>query len=271
MTLNDGSSMPVLGLGTWPFDDAQAERIVFEALAVGYRHIDTAVRYGNEVGVGRAVAASGLRRDEVFVTTKLDGEFQGADLAVAGLAGSLERLGLAYVDLLLIHWPLPQRERYVSTWRTFERLAADGLARSIGVSNFKPEHLKRLADETSVTPAVNQIQLHPYAQRRDHRAYHERHGIATVSYTPLARDSALLSERVLTEAAANHGKSPAQVVLRWHLQHGTIVIPKTSKRERMVENASLFDFVLSDAEMAAIDELDEQQNYGFDPREMSDR
>lgn len=256
VTLNDGRGMPVLGLGTWPLDDADAERVVADALAVGYRHIDTAVRYGNETGVGRALAASGLPRDEVFVTTKLDGEFQGDDRAVAGLAGSLERLGLAYVDLLLIHWPLPQRHLYVSTWRTFERLQADGLARSIGVSNFKPSHLRRLAAETSVVPAVNQIQLDPQKARRDHREYHAEHGIVTVSYTPLGRGSTLLAAPLLAKIAARHAVSPAQVVLRWHLQHGLVPIPKSSHPGRLRENFAVFGFALDAAEMAAVDALD---------------
>gem|GEM_PF-1593887 len=185
--LNDGRTMPTLGLGTWPMDDAEAERVVALALELGYRHIDTAVRYGNERGVGRGIAASGLPRDEVFVTTKVDGEHQGGDRAVDGLRGSLDRLGLEYVDLLLIHWPLPARDLYVDTWRTFERLRDAGLARSIGVSNFKPAHLERLARETETLPAVNQVQLNPYVTREDHRRYHDEHGIVTVSYSPSAR------------------------------------------------------------------------------------
>lgn len=256
VTLNDGRQMPVLGLGTWPLDDAEAERVVADALAAGYRHVDTAVRYGNETGVGRALAASGLPRDDLFVTTKLDGKFQGDDRAVAGLEASLGRLGLAYVDLLLIHWPLPQRDLYVSTWRTFERLKANGLARSIGVSNFKPAHLRRLAAETSVVPAVNQIQLNPELARLDHREYHDQHGIVTVSYTPLGRGSTLLAEPALAEIAARHGVTPAQVVLRWHLQHDLVPIPKSSDPGRLRENLAVFGFALDAAEMAAVDALD---------------
>lgn len=256
VTLLDGRSLPIIGLGTWPLDDAAAERVVSDAIAAGYRHVDTAVRYGNETGVGRALAASGLPREALFVTTKLDGEFQGGERAEAGLRASLERLGLESVDLLLIHWPLPQRDLYVSTWRTFERLQGLALARSIGVSNFKPAHLERLAAETSVTPAVNQIQLNPRVARLDHRRYHDQHGIMTVSYTPLGRGPDLLAEPVLHGIARRHGKTPAQVVLRWHLQHGLVPIPKSADPGRLRENLAVFDFQLAAAEVAAIDALD---------------
>lgn len=256
VTLNDGRSMPVIGLGTWPLDDDAAERVVGDALAAGYRHVDTAIRYGNETGVGRALASSGLPRDALFVTTKLDGESQGEERAEAGLRASLERLGLESVDLLLIHWPLPQRDLYVSTWRTFERLQGLRLARSIGVSNFKPAHLERLAAETSVTPAVNQIQLNPHVARLDHRRYHDQHGVVTVSYTPLGRGSTLLAEGALASIAARHGKTPAQVVLRWHLQHGLVPIPKSADPGRLRENLAVLDFRLDAGEVAAIDALD---------------
>ncbi|MBX3143120.1 MAG: aldo/keto reductase [Trueperaceae bacterium] len=256
VTLIDGREMPVIGLGTWPLDDEAAERVVSDAISAGYRHIDTAVRYGNETGVGRGLASSGLPRDALFVTTKLDGEFQGSERAEAGLRASLDRLGLESVDLLLIHWPLPQRDLYVSTWRTFERLQGLGLARSIGVSNFKPAHLERLAVETSVIPAVNQVQLNPRVARLDHRDYHERHGIVTVSYTPLGRGPELLAEGAIQTVAARHGKSPAQVVLRWHLQHGLVPIPKSADPGRLRENLAVFDFQLDAAEMAAIDAVD---------------
>jgi len=248
--------MPRLGLGTWPLDDAEAERVVDEALEIGYRHIDTAVRYGNEVGVGRALATSGLGRDDVFVVTKLDGPFQGEDKAVAGLDDSLERLGLGFVDLLLIHWPLPSRDLYVSTWRTFERLQAEGKALSIGVSNFKPAHLKRLAEETEVVPAVNQIQLNPFVTREDHVAYHREHGIATVSYSPLGKGGELLQEPAIAEIARAHSRTPAQVILRWHLQSGYVPIPKSADPERLRENFAVFDFDLSEEQLATISALD---------------
>lgn len=253
--LNDGTTMPIVGVGTWPLDDAEAERVVSAALEIGYRHVDTAVRYGNEVGVGRALAASGLSRGDIYVTTKLDGPFQGNDKAVAGLDDSLERLGLEYVDLLLIHWPLPARDLYVDTWRTFERLQAEDKARSIGVSNFKPAHLQRLAEETSVVPAVNQIQLNPYVMREDHVAYHREHGIATVSYSPIGKGGELLEDPVIAEVARAHGKSPAQAILRWHLQLGHVPIPKSANEERLRENLELFDFELSPEQMQAISGL----------------
>lgn len=247
--------MPRVGVGTWPLDDAEAERVVSAALEMGYRHVDTAVRYGNEVGVGRALAASGLNRGDLYVTTKLDGPFQGNDKAVAGLNESLERLGLEYVDLLLIHWPLPSRDLYVDTWRTFERLQEEGKARSIGVSNFKPAHLRRLAAETSVVPAVNQIQLNPYVTREDHVEYHQEHGIATVSYSPIGKGGELLEDPVIVEVARAHGKSPAQAILRWHLQLGHVPIPKSANEERLRQNLDLFDFELSPEQMQAISGL----------------
>ena len=254
--LNDGRQLPRLGLGTWPLDDAEAERVVAEALEIGYRHIDTAVRYGNEVGVGRALATSGLGRDDVYVVTKLDGPFQGEDRAVGGLDESLERLGLGFVDLLLIHWPLPSRDLYVSTWRTFERLREEGKALSIGVSNFKPSHLRRLAEETSVVPAVNQVQLNPHVTRDDHVAYHREHGIVTVSYSPLGKGGELLEEPTITEIAEEHSRTPAQVILRWHLQTGLVPIPKSADPQRLRDNFAVFDFELSRQQLAAIGALD---------------
>lgn len=257
LTLNDGRSLPAVGLGTWPLNDAEAESVVGLALELGYRHIDTAMRYENEVGVGRALAASGLPRDEIFVTTKLDGPFQGNDRAVAGLEESLERLGLEHVDLLLMHWPLPSRDLYVDTWRTFERLQAAGKALSIGVSNFKPAHLQRLAAETSVVPAVNQVQLSPYVGRADHVAYHQAHGIVTVSYSPLGKGGALLEDPVVTRIAVALGKTPGQVVLRWHLQSGYVPIPKSSNPERLRQNLEVFDFELSAQQMSEMNSLDQ--------------
>ncbi len=248
--------MPTLGLGTWPMDDAEAERVVALALELGYRHVDTAVRYGNERGVGRGIAASGVPRDEIFVTTKVDGEHMGVGKAEIGLRASLVRLGLEYVDLLLIHWPLPARDLYVDTWRTFERLRDAGLARSIGVSNFKPSHLQRLARETATVPAVNQVQLNPYVTREDHRRYHDEHGIATVSYSPLGKGRELLSDPVLQRVAAAHGRTTAQVVLRWHLQLGLVPIPKSSREDRLRENLDVYSFDLTPEEMASISALD---------------
>ncbi|MDP9985918.1 2,5-diketo-D-gluconate reductase A [Arthrobacter oryzae] len=263
--LNDGNRIPQLGLGTWPLDDEQVAAAVVQAVEAGYRHIDTAVKYGNERGVGNGIRASGVDRSELFITTKLDGEFQGHDRAVAGLEGSLKRLGLDHVDLLLIHWPLPGRDQYVSTWQTFERLQAEGKVRSIGVSNFKPAHLERLMAETDVVPAVNQIQLSPAITRTAEREFHARHGIVTESYSPLGGSGAdLLSAPVLSQLAEKHGKTPGQLVLRWHIQNGLVTIPKTASPERMAENLDVFDFALDPQDLAELSVLDEGPGAGND-------
>jgi 2,5-diketo-D-gluconate reductase A len=238
---------------------------VAHALEAGYRHIDTAVKYGNEEGVGNGIRASGIDRGELFITTKLDGEFQGQDRAVAGLEGSLSRLGLDYVDLLLIHWPLPGRDEFVSTWKTFERLQAEGKARSIGVSNFKPAHLERLLAETDVVPAVNQIQLSPAVTRTADREFDSRHGIVTESYSPLGGSGAsLLQAPILTQLGEKYGKTPAQVVLRWHIEQGLVVIPKSANSERMRQNLEVFDFALSPQDLAELADLDEGPGAGND-------
>jgi 2,5-diketo-D-gluconate reductase A len=265
--LNTGATIPQVGLGTWPLDDAQAADAVAAAIEVGYRHIDTATKYGNEAGVGEGIRRSGLPREELFVTTKLDGQFQGDDRAIDGLRAALDRLGTSYVDLLLIHWPLPQRDEYVSTWRTFEKVHADGLARAIGVSNFKPAHLDRLAAEASVVPAVNQIQISPAITRREQRSYDEAHGIVTQSWSPLGGGSgvrSLLAEPVIVEIAERVGRTPAQVVLRWHVQQGLVVIPKSSDTDRMTQNLDLFSFDLSADDLAALATLDEGPDAGVD-------
>ncbi|TLM88009.1 aldo/keto reductase [Pseudarthrobacter sp. NamE5] len=263
--LNDGYSIPQVGLGTWPLDDDQVATAVVQALEAGYRHIDTAVKYRNEQGVGNGIRASGLPREELFITTKLDGDFQGNDRAVEGLQGSLERLGLDYVDLLLIHWPLPARGEYISTWKTFERLQAEGKVRSIGVSNFKPAHLERLMAETEVVPAVNQIQLTPAVTRLADREFHEKHGILTQSYSPLGGSgAALLSAPILSQLAEKHGKTPGQLVLRWHVQNGIVTIPKTANAERMRENLDIFDFSLDPQDLAEMAILDEGPGAGID-------
>lgn len=263
--LNDGYSIPQVGLGTWPLDDDQAATAVVQALEAGYRHIDTAVKYGNEQGVGNGLRASGVDRDEVFITTKVDGQFQGNDRAVEGLEGSLKRLGLDYVDLFLVHWPLPQRDEYVSTWKTFERLQAEGKVRSIGVSNFKPAHLERLMAETNVVPAVNQIQLSPAITRTAEREFHDRHGIVTQSYSPLGGDGAgLLSAPILSQLGEKYGKTPGQLALRWLVQNGIVTIPKTSNPERMRENLDIFDFTLDPQDLAELAILDEGPNAGND-------
>ncbi len=265
--LNTGATIPQVGAGTWPLTDAEAADTVAAAIEVGYRHIDTATRYGNETGVGEGIRRSGLAREELFVTTKLDGEFQGSDRAVGGLRAALDRLQMEYVDLLLIHWPLPQRDEYVSTWRTFEKLHAEGLARAIGVSNFTPAHLDRLAAETSVVPAVNQIQISPAIVRLEQRAYDEAHGIVTQSWSPLGgRKGAgsLLAEPVLVAIAERLGRTPAQVVVRWHVQQGLVVIPKSSSRERLAQNLDVFSFELSADDLAAIGTLSQGPDAGVD-------
>lgn len=265
LPLNSGASIPQLGLGTWPLDDAEVEKAIVAAAELGYRHVDTAVKYGNEIGVGRGVAASGVAREDWFVTTKLDGEYQGQDRAVAGLDASLDRLGLDYVDLLLIHWPLPARDEFVSTWETFIRLREAGKARAIGVSNFKPAHLDKLIAATGVVPAVNQIQLSPAITRREQRAYDTEHGILTESWSPLGGGSGdLLSSRVLARVADKHDRTPGQIVLRWHVQNGLVVIPKSADPQRMADNLAAFDFELDADDLAAIDTLDGGPDAGVD-------
>ncbi|MGO4859271.1 aldo/keto reductase [Arthrobacter sp. 2MCAF14] len=262
--LNDGNGIPQIGLGTWPLDDAQVATAVVSAVELGYRHVDTAYRYANEAGVGQGVRDCGIPREELFITTKLDGTHQGRDRAVDGLEGSLRRLGLDYVDLLLIHWPLPQRNEFVSTWETFERLQAEGKVRSIGVSNFKPSHLERLLEETSVVPAVNQIQISPSITRIDERAFNGNHGIATESYSPLGAGRDLLNAPVLAAIGKKHGKTPGQIVLRWHVQEGLVAIPKSANPLRMKENLDVFDFALDHDDLSAIATLDAGADAGVD-------
>jgi len=262
--LNDDYRIPQLGLGTWPLNDAEVADAVVEAVSHGYRHVDTAKKYGNEKGVGDGIRACGVSREELFITTKLDGEFQGSGKAVAGLEGCLERLGLEYVDLLLIHWPLPRRGDFVSTWKTFEELRASGKARSIGVSNFKPAHLDQLFRETDVVPAVNQIQVSPSIPRPAARAYNERHGIVTESYSPLGASSDLLNAPVLAGIGGKYGKTPGQVVLRWHVQQGLVAIPKTSNPQRMKENLDIFDFELDHDDLTRLQTLDAGPDAGVD-------
>ncbi|NYD75566.1 aldo/keto reductase [Leifsonia soli] len=264
LPLDGGGSIPQIGLGTWPLDDAEVEKAIIAAAELGYRHVDTAVKYGNEVGVGRGLTRSGLARDDWFVTTKLDGTYQGEDRAVGGLDDSLARLGLDYVDLLLIHWPLPKRDQYVSTWETFIRLREAGKARAIGVSNFKPAHIDRLIAETGVTPAVNQIQLSPAIPRREQRAYDSEHGIVTESWSPIGGTGDLLAEPVLARLADKHGRTPGQIVLRWHVQNGLVAIPKSRDPERMAQNLAVFDFELDADDLSALDTLDKGPDAGVD-------
>lgn len=264
LPLNSGGSIPQLGLGTWPLDDAEVEQAIVAAAGIGYRHVDTAAKYGNEVGVGRGVAGSGVPREEWFVTTKLDGGYQGDDRAVAGLDASLDRLGMDYVDLLLIHWPLPQRDQYVSTWETFIRLRESGKARAIGVSNFKPAHIDRLLAETGVVPAVNQIQLSPAIPRHEQRAYDSEHGIVTESWSPIGGSGDLLADPVLARLAEKHARTPGQIVLRWHVQNGLVAIPKSRNPQRMAENLDVFGFSLDEDDLTALAGLDEGPGAGVD-------
>ncbi len=265
LDLNTGAGIPQLGLGTWPMNDAEVADAVVAAAGLGYRHIDTATRYGNEAGVCEGVRRSGIPREEFFVTTKLDGEFQGGDKAIAGLDAALDRMGFDDVDLLLMHWPLPGRGLFVDTWRTFEKLFADGRARAIGVSNFKPAHLERLFAETEVVPAVNQLQISPAIPREQQRRFDAGHGIVTQSWSPLGGAAgSLLGSPVLAAIGEKHGRSAAQVALRWHVQNGLVVIPKSGSPERMAENLAIFDFVLDDDDLARIATMSEGPEAGVD-------
>lgn len=264
--LNDGHTIPQLGFGVFKVDPDETERVVSDALEVGYRHLDTAAVYGNEAGVGRAIAKSGIPREELFITTKLWNSDQGTQSAIDAMELSLEKLGLDYVDLYLIHWPRPDLDRYVESWLTLERLRADGKTRSIGVSNFHRPHLERIIAESGTVPAVNQIELHPAFQQRELRAFGEPLGIRTEAWGPLGQGKYdLFGEKAVQDAAAAHEVTPAQVVIRWHLQRGIIVFPKTTSRERMATNFAVFGFELSDAELAAIDALDRGQRVGANP------
>jgi 2,5-diketo-D-gluconate reductase A len=265
ITLLDGRRIPQVGLGTWPLGDREVERAVEAALAAGYRHFDTAVRYGNERGVGRGIRLSGVPRPDVWVTTKLDGDYQGRGMAFDGLHGSLERLGLDYVDLVLVHWPLPWRAQYVATWETFIELQGAGLARSIGVSNFKPEHIDRIVDETGIVPTVNQIELNPAVPRFAQRAHAAASRIHVQAWRPLGGpDGALLSSAVVAQIASKHGRSPAQVVLRWHVQQGLCVVPRTSNPARLAENLDVYGFDLDEEDMAELARLDAGPEAGVD-------
>lgn len=265
LTLNNGVLMPQLGLGVWQVPEDRTAEAVGTALELGYRSIDTAAAYGNEGGVGKAVAASGLRREEVFVTTKLRNADQGRDSTLRAFDASLDRLGLDTVDLYLIHWPTPARGLYPETWQALEEVYASGRARAIGVSNFEPEHLERLAEISAVIPAVNQVELHPRLPQRELTDYLTGHGILAEAWSPLGRGT-VLDDPVLRTVAEKHGRTMAQVVLRWHLDQDRVVIPKTVTPARMAENLAVFDFVLDPEDRAAIDDLGTGDRLGPDPR-----
>lgn len=265
VTLNDGRTIPQFGLGVFLMEPGETERIVSEALELGYRHIDTAAIYKNEAEVGAAIAKSGIPRDELYITTKLWNARQTD--AHTAMRESLDKLQLDRVDLYLIHWPTPEKDTYVGAWLDLEEIQAQGLATSIGVSNFMPEHLDKLVAQSSVVPAINQIEIHPTLQQRDAVAANEKFGIVTESWSPLGRGKADdLTSPAVTEIATAVGKTPAQVVLRWHVQKGYVVFPKSSRRERLEENMRIFDFSLTDDQLAAIDGLEAGTRVGPDPR-----
>jgi 2,5-diketo-D-gluconate reductase A len=264
VTLNNGVRMPQLGFGVFQVGNDEARAAVATALECGYRSIDTAALYGNEHGVGVAVSASGIPREELFVTTKLWNADHGAGRVLPAFERSLDKLGLDYVDLYLIHWPVPSRDRFVETWEAFQGLYAEGRLRAIGVSNFTPPQLTRLLEETAVVPAVNQVELHPGFQQPELRAFHREHGIATEAWSPLGQGAAL-THPVITRLAERHEKTPAQVVLRWHLDLGNVVIPKSVTPGRIRENFSVFDFALTAEDARQIAGLESGHRIGPDP------
>ena len=268
--LNNGVRIPQVGFGVFRVPDDDTAAAVRTAIEYGYRSIDTAALYGNEAGVGEAVASCGLPREELFVTTKLWNDDQGFESTLRAFDASLSRLGLDYVDLYLIHWPKPTLDRYVETWRALGKLYADRRVRAIGVSNFQPDHLRRLLDETDIVPAVNQIELHPDLQQEQLGRFHAEHGVVTEAWSPLGQGLAL-RHPVVADLAHRHGRTPAQVVLRWHVQLGNVAIPKSTTPSRIRENIGLFDFALAEADMAALAALESGTRLGPDPDERETR
>ncbi|MGP3952588.1 aldo/keto reductase [Streptomyces sp. 7N604] len=268
ITLNNGVRMPQLGFGVWQVPDDEAERAVGTALEAGYRSIDTAAAYENEQGTGKAVAASGISREELFITTKLwnsASETWTRDNVLREFDASLTRLGLDYLDLYLVHWPRPMRDDYLAILRAFDEIEKSGRAKAIGVSNFKPAHLRRVVDETGVVPAVNQIELHPNLPQAEARAFHAEHDIATEAWSPLGQGKGLLEDPTIGELARKHGRTPAQIVLRWHLQIGNVVIPKSVTPSRIRENIDVFGFELDADDLTALAALDTGTRLGPDP------
>ncbi|RDG38885.1 aldo/keto reductase [Streptomyces corynorhini] len=264
--LDDGGALPAVGLGTYPLDDTEAEKAVAGALGLGYRLVDTALNYGNETGTGRGVAASGVAREDIVVTTKLPGRHHGYQETLASFEESRARLGLDYVDLYLIHWPLPRQDKYVASWKAMIKLREDGLVRSIGVSNFTAEHLARLEQETGVLPSVHQIEMHPGFPQAALRATHDAKGIRTESWSPLGRGRGLLERPEIAAIAAAHGVTPAQVVLRWHTQLGAVPIPKSADPARQRQNLDIFGFRLTREEMETVS-AGPHRRLGGDPEE----
>ncbi|MEO6082109.1 MAG: aldo/keto reductase [Umezawaea sp.] len=265
ITLNNGVTMPQLGYGVFQVPDAETATAVSHAVRAGYRSIDTAAAYGNEEGVAKALAEADVAREDLFITTKLWNSDQGYDAALRAFDVSLGKLGLDYLDLYLIHWPTPARGLYVDTWKAFAKLLADGRVRSVGVSNFQPEHLLQVIDATGVVPAVNQVELHPHLTQESLRAFHAEHGVVTEAWSPLGQGKGLLGDPAIAEIAARYDRSAAQVVLRWHLQLGNVVIPKSVTPSRIAENLDVFDFTLADADVTALSALNQDKRVGPDP------
>ncbi|OJV58770.1 MAG: oxidoreductase [Cellulomonas sp. 73-145] len=268
LTLNNGVEIPQLGFGVFQVEPSRTAEVVLDAFEAGYRHVDTAQMYKNEAGVGEALARSGLDRSDVFITSKLSNASHDPRAAHDAFERSIDALGTPYVDLFLIHWPMPKVGDFVETWQALEALYGTGRIRAIGVSNFTEQHLRRLAETSAVTPAVNQIEVHPYLSQNPLRAYGREHGIVTEAWSPIAQGK-VLSDPELVRIGGEHGRTPAQVALRWHLQRGDVVFPKTTHRERMAENLALFDFELADDEMAAIEALDRGLRTGAHPDEFN--
>lgn len=263
--LNNGVEMPQLGFGVFQVPDEETTAAVKSALDAGYRSIDTAAIYGNEAGVGKALAEAGIARDELFITTKLWNGRQGYDETLRAFDESLAKLGLEQLDLYLIHWPTPERDLYLDTWKAFEKLYADGRVRAIGVSNFHQAHLERVFEASGIVPAVNQVEAHPYLQQKDLRAFDAKHNIATEAWSPLAKGGGLLAEPAIAALAEKYGKTPAQIIIRWHLDLGNVVIPKSVTPSRIRENLDVFGFSLTETDIESLSGLDRGERTGPDP------
>ncbi|MGI8316323.1 aldo/keto reductase [Halobacillus mangrovi] len=271
MTLHSNIEMPQLGFGVWQVEEADAVPAVTKALETGYRSIDTAAIYGNEKQVGEAIRQSDQGRDELFITTKVWNTDQGYDNTIKALETSLDKLGLEYVDLYLIHWPTPEYDQYVETYKAMEQLHKDGKVKAIGVCNFNIEHLQRILDECEVKPAVNQVECHPYLAQNELKDFCRQNGIHLEAWSPLMQGGEVLKNETIQSIAKNHGKTPAQVIIRWHLQNDTIVIPKSVTPSRIEENFDVFDFELTGEDMQAINKLDRGERKGPEPSEMNVR
>ncbi|MBM7634135.1 aldo/keto reductase [Geomicrobium sediminis] len=271
VTLNNGVKMPQLGFGVWKVENDKVIPAVERALEAGYRSLDTAKVYGNEAGVGEAIRNSGVKREELFITTKVWNNDHGYNETLQAFEASLERLGLDYVDLYLVHWPTPQFDDYVETYRALEHLYKEGKVKAIGVCNFEIEHLQRLLDECEVVPALNQVECHPYLQQEELRAFCDQHNIYVEAWSPLNQGGDSLQDATIVQIAEDVSRTPAQVILRWHLQHNRIVIPKSVTPARIIENLHVFDFELSDDQMKRINELNRNERQGFAPNDMNKR